>query len=105
MREEVVRSDITVVAGGPAGVRTAVTTALLGQMVTLINNRLVPGASHCIELRGVSEILTSFVHGAASLLGSITSKGPPTNSLVEGPLCLLSMEPNRGAANPQSAAA
>ncbi|MFM9328146.1 FAD-dependent oxidoreductase [Paenibacillus mesotrionivorans] len=51
MREEVVRSDITVVGGGLAGVCAAVAAARLGQTVALINNRPVLGGNSSSEVR------------------------------------------------------
>jgi hypothetical protein len=51
MREEVVRSDITVVGGGLSGVCAAVAAARLGQTVALINNRPVLGGNSSSEVR------------------------------------------------------
>ncbi|MCZ8516994.1 FAD-dependent oxidoreductase [Paenibacillus filicis] len=51
MRQEVVRSDITVVGGGLAGVCAAVAAARLGRTVSLIQNRPVLGGNSSSEVR------------------------------------------------------
>lgn len=51
MREEIVRSDITVVGGGLSGVCAAVAAARLGQTVALVNNRSVLGGNSSSEVR------------------------------------------------------
>ncbi|WP_139995645.1 FAD-dependent oxidoreductase [Paenibacillus paridis] len=51
MKEETVRSDVTVVGGGLAGVCAAVAAARLGSKVALINNRGVLGGNSSSEVR------------------------------------------------------
>lgn len=51
MRSQVVRSDVTVVGGGLAGVCAAVAAARLGKKVALINNRPVLGGNSSSEVR------------------------------------------------------
>jgi hypothetical protein len=51
MREELVRSDITVVGGGLAGVCAAIAAARLGRTVALVNNRPVLGGNSSSEVR------------------------------------------------------
>lgn len=51
MRREMVRTDLTVVGGGLAGVCAAVAAARLGQTVALINNRPVLGGNSSSEVR------------------------------------------------------
>jgi hypothetical protein len=51
MRQEVVKTDITVVGGGLAGVCAAIAAARLGQTVSLVNNRPVLGGNSSSEVR------------------------------------------------------
>ncbi|WP_141503024.1 FAD-dependent oxidoreductase [Paenibacillus luteus] len=51
MKLELVKSDITVIGGGLAGVCAAVSAARLGQTVSLINNRGVLGGNSSSEVR------------------------------------------------------
>ncbi|OMF38083.1 pyridine nucleotide-disulfide oxidoreductase [Paenibacillus sp. FSL H8-0548] len=51
MKHELVKTDITVVGGGLAGVCAAVAAARLGQTVSLINNRPVLGGNSSSEVR------------------------------------------------------
>ncbi|WP_420813822.1 FAD-dependent oxidoreductase, partial [Phytoactinopolyspora endophytica] len=51
MREQLVRSDVTVIGGGLAGVCAAVAAARLGQQVSLVNNRPVLGGNSSSEVR------------------------------------------------------
>lgn len=51
VREELVKSDITVVGGGLAGVCAAVAAARLGKTVSLIQNRPVLGGNSSSEIR------------------------------------------------------
>ncbi|GIQ66375.1 hypothetical protein PACILC2_49430 [Paenibacillus cisolokensis] len=51
MKLEVVKTDITVVGGGLAGVCAAVAAARLGQTVALVNNRPVLGGNSSSEVR------------------------------------------------------
>jgi len=51
MRNETVRSDVTVVGGGLAGVCAAIAAARLGRSVALINNRPVLGGNSSSEVR------------------------------------------------------
>src|SRR5688572_26308090 len=51
MNQEEVRSDITVVGGGLAGVCAAVAAARLGQKVSLVQNRPVLGGNSSSEVR------------------------------------------------------
>lgn len=51
MKLELVKSDITVIGGGLAGVCAAVAAARLGQTVSLINNRGVLGGNSSSEVR------------------------------------------------------
>ncbi|MGV9266096.1 FAD-dependent oxidoreductase [Kitasatospora sp. NPDC003701] len=51
MREDTVRSDITVVGGGLAGVCAAIAAARLGRTVTLVHNRPVLGGNSSSEVR------------------------------------------------------
>lgn len=51
MKIEHIKSDITVIGGGLAGVCAAVSAARLGQTVTLINNRPVLGGNSSSEVR------------------------------------------------------
>lgn len=51
MRQEIIKSDITVVGGGLAGVNAAVAAARLGQTVSLIQNRPVLGGNSSSEVR------------------------------------------------------
>ncbi|TCN01093.1 FAD dependent oxidoreductase [Paenibacillus sp. BK033] len=51
MREETVKSDITVVGGGLAGVCAAIAAARLGQTVSLVQNRPVLGGNSSSEVR------------------------------------------------------
>ncbi|XID90267.1 FAD-dependent oxidoreductase [Paenibacillaceae bacterium WGS1546] len=51
MRKETVRTDVTVVGGGLAGVCAAVATARLGQTVALVQNRPVLGGNSSSEVR------------------------------------------------------
>ena len=51
MREETVRTDVTVVGGGLAGVCAAVAAARLGRTVALVQNRPVLGGNSSSEIR------------------------------------------------------
>ncbi|GGF90460.1 FAD-dependent oxidoreductase [Paenibacillus aceti] len=51
MRKEVIKSDITVIGGGLAGVSAAVAAARLGKTVSLIQNRPVLGGNSSSEVR------------------------------------------------------
>jgi|GEM_PF-972189 len=51
MREETVRTDVTVVGGGLAGVCAAVAAARLGKTVALVQNRPVLGGNSSSEIR------------------------------------------------------
>ncbi|AZS16995.1 FAD-dependent oxidoreductase [Paenibacillus lutimineralis] len=51
MRKEVIKSDITVIGGGLAGVSAAVAAARLGRTVSLIQNRPVLGGNSSSEVR------------------------------------------------------
>lgn len=51
MREEIVKTDITVIGGGLAGVSAAIAAARLGKSVALINNRPVLGGNSSSEVR------------------------------------------------------
>ncbi|MGG1518542.1 FAD-dependent oxidoreductase [Paenibacillus oryzisoli] len=51
MREETVKTDITVVGGGLSGVCAAIAAARLGQTVTLVQNRPVLGGNASSEVR------------------------------------------------------
>lgn len=51
MRKEMIRTDVTVVGGGLAGVCAAIAAARLGQSVALINNRPVLGGNSSSEVR------------------------------------------------------
>lgn len=51
MRQETVRSEITVIGGGLAGVCAAIAAARLGQSVSLIQNRPVLGGNSSSEVR------------------------------------------------------
>lgn len=51
MREETVRSDVTVIGGGLAGVCAAIAAARLGRTVALVNNRPVLGGNSSSEVR------------------------------------------------------
>ncbi|MFC3772566.1 FAD-dependent oxidoreductase [Paenibacillus sp. GCM10012303] len=51
MREETVRSDLTVIGGGLAGVCAAVAAARLGSRVALVQNRPVLGGNSSSEVR------------------------------------------------------
>lgn len=51
MRKETVKTDVTVVGGGLAGVCAAIAAARLGQTVALINNRPVLGGNSSSEVR------------------------------------------------------
>ncbi|MEV1170794.1 FAD-dependent oxidoreductase [Nonomuraea sp. NPDC049784] len=51
MRDEVVRSDLTVVGGGLAGVCAAIAAARLGRSVALVTNRPVLGGNSSSEVR------------------------------------------------------
>ncbi len=51
MREETVKTDITVIGGGLAGVCAAVAAARLGQKVALVQNRPVLGGNSSSEVR------------------------------------------------------
>ena len=51
MRHEVVKSDITVVGGGLAGVCAAIAAARLGKTVSLVQNRPVLGGNSSSEVR------------------------------------------------------
>lgn len=51
MKFELVKSDITVIGGGLAGVCAAVAAARLGQSVSLVNNRPVLGGNSSSEVR------------------------------------------------------
>lgn len=51
MRTEIVRSDVTVVGGGLAGVSAAIAAARLGASVALIQNRPVLGGNASSEIR------------------------------------------------------
>lgn len=51
MWEETIRSDVTVVGGGLAGVCAAIGAARLGRTVTLVNNRPVLGGNSSSEVR------------------------------------------------------
>ena len=51
MRYEFVRSDVTVVGGGLAGVCAAVSAARMGKKVALVQNRPVLGGNSSSEIR------------------------------------------------------
>ncbi|RAV20187.1 FAD-dependent oxidoreductase [Paenibacillus contaminans] len=51
MRQETVRSEITVIGGGLAGVCAAIAAARLGQSVSLVQNRPVLGGNSSSEVR------------------------------------------------------
>jgi hypothetical protein len=51
MRKEIVKSDITVIGGGLAGVCAAVAAARLGRKVSLVQNRPVLGGNSSSEMR------------------------------------------------------
>ncbi|TBL79573.1 FAD-dependent oxidoreductase [Paenibacillus thalictri] len=51
MRHETVRSDITVIGGGLAGVSAAISAARLGKKVSLVQNRSVLGGNSSSEIR------------------------------------------------------
>ena len=51
MREETVRSDITIIGGGLAGVCAAIAAARLGRTVALVQNRPVLGGNSSSEIR------------------------------------------------------
>ncbi|AIQ57362.1 FAD-dependent oxidoreductase [Paenibacillus borealis] len=51
MRKETVKTDVTVVGGGLAGVCAAIAAARLGQKVALVNNRPVLGGNSSSEVR------------------------------------------------------
>lgn len=51
MRKETVKTDVTVVGGGLAGVCAAIAAARLGQTVALVNNRPVLGGNSSSEVR------------------------------------------------------
>ncbi|MDI4645219.1 FAD-dependent oxidoreductase [Cohnella hashimotonis] len=51
MRSETVKTDITVVGGGLAGVNAAIAAARLGRTVALVNNRPVLGGNSSSEVR------------------------------------------------------
>jgi len=51
MRNETVKTDITVVGGGLAGVNAAIAAARLGSTVALVNNRPVLGGNSSSEVR------------------------------------------------------
>ncbi|WP_377273605.1 FAD-dependent oxidoreductase [Peterkaempfera sp. SMS 1(5)a] len=51
MREETVRSDVTVIGGGLAGVCAAIAAARLGRTVALVHNRPVLGGNSSSEVR------------------------------------------------------
>ncbi len=51
MRKETVKTDITVVGGGLAGVNAAIAAARLGRTVALVNNRPVLGGNSSSEVR------------------------------------------------------
>lgn len=51
MRNELIKSDITVIGGGLAGVCAAVAAARLGQTVSLVQNRPVLGGNSSSEVR------------------------------------------------------
>lgn len=51
MRKELVRSDVTVIGGGLAGVCAAVSAARLGKKVALVQNRPVLGGNSSSEIR------------------------------------------------------
>ncbi|MGW3951112.1 FAD-dependent oxidoreductase [Streptomyces sp. NPDC004752] len=51
MREETVRTDITIAGGGLAGVCAAIAAARLGRSVALVNNRPVLGGNSSSEVR------------------------------------------------------
>jgi len=51
MRDETVRTDITVIGGGLAGVCAAIAAARLGQTVALVQNRPVLGGNSSSEVR------------------------------------------------------
>lgn len=51
MKQEVVKTDVTVIGGGLAGVSAAIAAARLGQTVSLINNRPVLGGNSSSEVR------------------------------------------------------
>ena len=49
MKHEIVKSDITVVGGGLAGVCAAIAAARLGQTVSLVQNRPVLGGIPAVK--------------------------------------------------------
>ncbi len=51
MKNEVVKSDVTVVGGGLAGISAAIAAARLGQKVALVHNRPVLGGNSSSEVR------------------------------------------------------
>lgn len=51
MRQEIVKSDVTVIGGGLAGVCAAIAAARLGQTVSLVQNRPVLGGNSSSEVR------------------------------------------------------
>ncbi|UJF32058.1 FAD-dependent oxidoreductase [Paenibacillus hexagrammi] len=51
MKQEIVKSDITVIGGGLAGVCAAIAAARLGQTVSLVQNRPVLGGNSSSEVR------------------------------------------------------
>ncbi|MFC3800265.1 FAD-dependent oxidoreductase [Cohnella sp. GCM10012308] len=51
MRSETIKTDITVVGGGLAGVNAAIAAARLGRTVALVNNRPVLGGNSSSEVR------------------------------------------------------
>ena len=51
MKQEIVKSDITVVGGGLAGVCAAIAAARLGRTVSLVQNRPVLGGNSSSEVR------------------------------------------------------
>ncbi|CAM3339551.1 FAD-dependent oxidoreductase [Paenibacillus lupini] len=51
MRQEIVKSDVTVIGGGLAGISAAIAAARLGQKVALVHNRSVLGGNSSSEVR------------------------------------------------------
>ncbi|MCM3627011.1 FAD-dependent oxidoreductase [Paenibacillus glycanilyticus] len=51
MRQEIVRSNVTVIGGGLAGISAAIAAARLGQKVALVHNRPVLGGNSSSEVR------------------------------------------------------
>lgn len=51
MKNEVEKSDVTVVGGGLAGISAAIAAARLGQKVALVHNRPVLGGNSSSEVR------------------------------------------------------